>query len=114
MIVVLARDLIIATRISSAAERAGQPVMRVDAPAELPDPSNVGLLFVDWGDRESGWPELLLGWLARATQPDRPRIVLFGPHTDLDAHRAAREAGLGPMIARSRLVGHLSTLIGAD
>ena len=111
MIVVLARDLIIATRISSAAERAGQPVMRVDAPAELPDPSNVGLLFVDWGAREPDWGAAIGSWRGSDDEAGAPPIVLFGPHTDLGAHAEARAAGLGPMMARSRLVGQLEELV---
>jgi hypothetical protein len=44
------------------------------------------------------------------------RVILFGRHTDLEAHAAAREAGLGPMWARSKLVTELSDLIarGSD
>ena len=42
------------------------------------------------------------------------RVVLFGPHTDLAAHGAAREAGLGPMWARSKLVAELPDLLGSD
>jgi hypothetical protein len=38
--------------------------------------------------------------------------VLFGPHTDLDAHAAARDAGLGPMRARSAFFGALPELLG--
>lgn len=113
MIVVLARDLIIATRIADAAARIGRSTLRIDDPAALPEPDGVRLAFVDWAEREAGWATALRDWMARATKPDRARIVLFGPHTDLDAHRAARDARLGPMIARSKLVGDLAELVGA-
>jgi hypothetical protein len=38
-------------------------------------------------------------------------VILFGPHGDLEAHAAARATGLGPMIARSKLVADLPTLV---
>ena len=40
-----------------------------------------------------------------------PRLILFGPHTDLEAHADARAAGLGPMWARSKLVAELQALM---
>jgi hypothetical protein len=41
-------------------------------------------------------------------------VILFGPHVDLDAHAAARDAGLGPMMARSKLLSSLGELLGDD
>ncbi|MGH7419008.1 MAG: hypothetical protein ACREKB_14645, partial [Candidatus Rokuibacteriota bacterium] len=59
----------------------------------------------DWGPRIAAW---------RGASPGRPpRVVLFGPHTDLDAHGAARAAGLGPMRARSALFTALPGLLSA-
>jgi len=57
-----------------------------------------------WSARQPDWTDASL---ARTTS----RIILFGRHTDLEAHAAARAAGLGPMWARSRLVSRLSDLI---
>lgn len=111
-VAVVARDLMIATRIADAGARAGVEVRRFDDPSQLPSPDEVGLVLVDWGAREPGWAERLTTWCARATESARPRVVLFGPHTDLAAHAAARAAGLGPMWARSKLVSEIATLIG--
>jgi len=36
---------------------------------------------------------------------------LFGPHTDLASHRAARDTGLGPMRARSAFFVALPELL---
>lgn len=112
MIVVLARDLIITSRIAEVAAHAGRTLLRIDDPAELPEPDGVELAFVDWADRQPSWPATLREWLHRASRAHRPRLVLFGPHTDLEAHQAARAAGLGPMMARSRLVSGLPELVG--
>ncbi len=100
-VVLLGRDLIIASRVFEAAARAGVEARRVDDPADLPTPDKVRLLLVDWGDRQADWGERLSTWLEAAAPDRRPTVVLFGPHVDLAAHEAARQAGLGPMMARS-------------
>ena len=78
---------------------------RVDGPADLPPANSVDLLLIDWSERDPGWGPQITAWRDGAVPA--PRIILFGPHTDLDAHAAAREAGLGPMRARSALVAGL-------
>jgi hypothetical protein len=109
-VALLGRDLIIASRIAAAAERAEVTFAHVDDPADLPPPAGVRLLLVDWGDRAADWGERISAWCAGAPDSARPRVLLFGPHVDLEAHAAARSAGLGPMRARSKLVADLPTL----
>jgi hypothetical protein len=109
-VVLLGRDLIIASRIAAAAERAGVPYIRVGDPADLPPAGETRLLLVDWGDRAANWGDAIAAWCAGAPESERPPVLLFGPHVDLDAHAAARAAGLGPMRARSKLVADLPTL----
>lgn len=113
-VALLARDLIIASRIAAAAEQAGVALTRIDDPADLPPAGGVRLLLVDWGDRDSHWGDRLTTWCAGAPETARPRVLLFGPHVDLAAHAAAREAGLGPMLARSKLVADLPSLLVSD
>jgi len=110
-VVLLARDLMIATRIADAGARAGVGILRVDDPADLPPASEVRLLLADWGDRRPGWSEALAAWCAYAPESARPPVLLFGPHTDLAAHAEARAAGLGPMLARSKLLADLPALL---
>jgi hypothetical protein len=109
-VALLARDLIIASRIAAAAEQAGVSLTRVDDPADLPPAGDVHLLLVDWGDRDPDWGDRLKAWCALAPETARPRVLLFGPHVDLEAHAAARAASLGPMMARSKLISELATL----
>lgn len=108
--VLLGRDLLLGSRIAAAADRSGASLTRCEAPGELPPPHEVDLLLVDWADRQPEWGSQIAAWRGAAAGP--PRIVLFGPHADLDAHAAAREAGLGPMWARSRLITKLRVLFG--
>lgn len=97
-------DLMVYSRIEAAVAASRASLLRVDAPGDLPAAETFDLLFVDWSARGSGWGDALRG------RTDA-RVILFGRHTDLEAHLAAREAGLGPMWARSKLVATLGTLI---
>ncbi len=94
-------DLILYSRIEAAARVTGAALVRVDDPSSLP--ADVELVLVDWSARRDSW--------ADALRAHPGRVVLFGPHTDLEAHAAAREARLGPMWARSKLVSSLGDLL---
>jgi hypothetical protein len=95
-------DLFTYSRIESAARIAGVELARVDAPRQVPPDAD--LVLVDWSARRPDWS----GDLAAL---HGPRLILFGPHTDLEAHAEARAAGLGPMWARSKLVAELPALL---
>lgn len=95
-------DLMLFSRIESAARVSGAELVRVDSPVDIP--SDAQLVLVDWSARQPDWTDALRG-LGEA------RVILFGPHTDLEAHAAARDAGLGPMWARSTLLGQLPELL---
>lgn len=94
-------DLMLYSRIESAAATAGASLVRLNSPAGLPD--DIDLVLVDWSARQSDWTDRL------SAAPGR--VILFGRHTDLEAHAAARAAGLGPMWARSKLVAELPTML---
>ena len=113
-VAVVSRDLMIATRIADAGARAGLEVQRYDEPSDLPPAAQVALLLVAWDERRPDWGDRLTAWSRSAPEAVRPRVVLFGPHTDLAAHAAARAAGLGPMWARSKLLSALPDLIAGD
>lgn len=98
------RDLMLFSRIEAAATAAGASLLRVDAPLDLGPEDTFDLILVDWSARGPDWPDALRARTAS-------RVVLFGPHTDLEAHAAARAAGLGPMWARSKLVSELPLLV---
>jgi len=110
-VAIVARDLMVATRIADAGARAGVKVLRFDDPSDLPPPGDVRLVLVAWDERRPDWGERLLAWCAAAPQSASPRVVIFGPHTDLEAHAAARAAGLGPMWARSKLLAEIPVLL---
>ena len=94
-------DLLLFSKIEAAASAAGASLLRLDEPSDLP--ADLDLILVDWSARQPSWTDLL-------AQLEGPRLILFGSHTDLEAHAAARDAGLGPMWARSKLVADLPTL----
>jgi hypothetical protein len=111
-VIIVSPDLLISTRILDAAARAGRDAVRVDTPAQLPPTPAVDVAFIDWAARDASWADALSEWCSRATESGRPRLVLFGSHTDLAAHAAAHAAGLGPMKARSALLADLPSLLG--
>ena len=97
-------DLMLFSRIESAARVAGAELARVDSPSDVP--ADAELVLVDWSARQPDWADTL-----RAAPG---RVILFGPHTDLDAHAAARDAGLAPMWARSKFVSAVGSLMVPD
>ena len=103
-------DLMLHSRIESAARVSGASLLRIDSPADLPaDAFDLpDLVLVDWSARDAAWTDPL-----HALRDAGARVILFGPHTDLDAHGAARETGLGPMWARSKLISELGSLLGS-
>jgi hypothetical protein len=110
-VVVLSRDLILASRILGQASSAGHDTLLVWEPSALPPVGSVDLLFVNWADRAASWAGAIREWSAAAPGSHKPRLLLYGPHADLEAHAAAKAAGLGPMVARSKLVADLPLLI---
>ncbi|MEX1070416.1 MAG: hypothetical protein WEE67_08380 [Chloroflexota bacterium] len=108
------RDLMTASRVENLVAGAGASLVRLDSPDQLPPAAEVELLVVDWGDREPDWGAAIAAWRDGAEEGRRPRIVLFGPHTDLASHRAARDTGLGPMRARSAFFAALPELLAAE
>jgi hypothetical protein len=94
-------DLMLFSRIDAAASAAGASLVRVSTPAALPP--DLDLVLVDWSARRPSW--------ADALSASSARVVLFGRHTDLEAHADASAAGLGPMWARSKLVAELPSLM---
>lgn len=100
-------DLMLFSRIESAAGASGPSLVRVDDPSAVPPDAE--LVLVDWSARDPSWADAL-----RSLRDAGARVILFGPHTDLGAHAAARDAGLGPMMARSKLVIALSSLMVTD
>jgi len=111
-VVLLGRDLIVGSKVLDAAARAGVAARQAADPSELPDPSSVKLLVVDWGDRRPDWGDRIARWCAGAPESVRPSVLVFGPHRDLEAHAAARASGLGPMRARSSLIAEIAKRLG--
>ena len=96
-------DLMLFSRIESAATAAEASLVRVDSPADQSTRTR---------SRPSGRSARQPEWTDALRGPTHPRVILFGQHTDLEAHADARAAGLGPMWARSKLIGTLAALLG--
>jgi hypothetical protein len=110
-VVAVVRDLITASRLEEMAIRAGWTFTRVDGPEQLRASSDVDLVLVDWGARTPSWGPAIHAWRGAGSAGVTPTVLLFGPHTDLEAHASARAADLGPMRARSALFAALPGLL---
>jgi len=106
--VVASPDLIFASRAYEILEERGYAVRRVDSAGALEPDEPVSLVVVDWGRRESVSGMALRDWLDGHPAP--PRVLLFGPHRDLDGAATARSLRLGPVLANSQLVPTLRRL----
>lgn len=107
----LVRDLITASKIEGLVAGSGANLARIETPDQLPPARDVDILVVDWGDRQPKWGTAIAAWRDSSTADRSPRVILFGPHTDLVAHADARSANLGPMRARSAFFGSLPDLL---
>lgn len=110
-VLALSRDLILASRIVAEATANGHDAQLIEDPADLPPATSVDLLFVNWADRQAAWARMLSEWRGEAPARSQPRVILYGPHTDLDGHADARASGLGTMLARSKLVSEIPRLV---
>lgn len=105
VVVAVMDDLMFLSRIDAAAASAGAAFRRVSSPANI---GAADLVLVDWSDRLATCAAELAAW--RSAHP-AARVICFGRHTDLESHHAAKVAGLGPMWARSKLLGELPRLV---
>jgi hypothetical protein len=106
-VAVVARDLMIATRIADAGARAGVEVRRFDDPSQLPAAAAVRPLLVDWDARGPDWGERLSKWCRNAPVSVRPRggpvratrrfgIKLSDELSDLDWGANGGDSALAP------------------
>lgn len=106
----ISSDLLTISRLESAAARAQHALETIADPGRLTlDGEQSHLILVDWGARQASWGTELQRLIAGA--PSAARVILFGPHRDLTAHAEARAAGLGPMMARSKVFADLPSLL---
>jgi DNA-binding response OmpR family regulator len=102
---VLVSDLMFQPRIVDAARALGYEV-RVVGVAEQRD--GASLVVVDLHE-----PSMDAAGVIRAARSRGARVLAFGRHTDVEALRAARDAGADEVVPRSQLVGELPDLLRA-
>ena len=112
---VLARDLILASRISATARATDIPIVMLRDAAKLADVSPVAgkqTLIVDLN--QAGALDAAIAWRANApsgsSSPTRV-VVGFVAHTDADTIRRAREFGIDHVLPRSKFVEQLETIL---
>jgi hypothetical protein len=109
-VIVLVRDLIFASRITATAASVGTPITLVRDPAKLADHTGAvdALLIVDLNLPDA--IEAARAWKA-ATGGTATGFV---SHVDTATIAAARDAGVDRVLARSRFVELLPTLLNGE
>ena len=105
-VLVLVRDLIFSTKIKATADAVGRSVRVLREPAMLTGQEGA-MLIVDLN--LEGAIAAAAGW--RGEDEPRRRVVGFVSHVDGETIRAAREAGITEVLARSRFVEVLPSLL---
>jgi hypothetical protein len=100
------RDLLLASRVTTAARAAGAPVQLVRDPAALAEQQGERLV-VDLN--QPGALDAAARW--KGQQPDLRRVIGFVSHVDGETIAAARQAGLDHVLARSALAEKLPRLL---
>lgn len=96
-LLVLVRDLLFASKIRSTAESIGVPLTMIRDASALQSTEG-SRLVVDLN--QPGVLEAAAAWGKRTGNP----VIGFVSHVDTDTIRAAREAGIQQVLARSRFV----------
>ena len=104
-LVILIRDLILGSRVVAAAKNAGVTFVHVREPAKLTGLAGKRLIL---DLNQEGAIASAGAW--KAAGDDR-LAVGFVSHVDADTAKAAREAGIDKVMARSRFVEVLPTLL---
>ncbi|WP_337173680.1 response regulator [Paludisphaera sp.] len=109
----LSRDLMFTVKITSTAKELGRKVKavgRVEQAEEFLAGNRPRAVFVDLTAGELASRESLTKLMALA--PDVP-FIAFGPHVEVEAFQAARDAGCREVMPRSKFTAQLPDLIRA-
>lgn len=106
-VIAVVTDLFFQARISSAARAAGRRVRYISAPEQAAD-FRLALVDLDAGADVLKSIESLRAATALGS------IIAFGPHVDTARRAAARRSGADRVLAKSKFVTELATLMDRD
>ena len=110
-IIAAVNDLMFGSRIRSAAQQADVSVVFVRTAADLLErAATADLVLLDLETRWLDAPAVI-SELKGAAATARVPVVVFGAHVDVDALKAARDAGADRVLARSAFVKLLPELL---
>jgi hypothetical protein len=104
MILILVRDLLLASRITSTAQGLGMPYRVVRDPQALTSEAGT-LLVLDL--EQPGTLDAAIAWKNRVGG----RLLGFGSHVNTDTINKARQAGVDRVVPRSALMTSLPALL---
>jgi hypothetical protein len=104
-VLALVTDVFFQARIHAAAQVAGRTV-RFAAPANTTDAGDSCLILVDLTAGDEA-----VEAIRRLAPISTAMIVAFGPHLDTESRKAARSAGAGRVLAKSKFATELPRLL---
>ncbi len=101
---IFCQDLMFGVQLQNMARAAGLRPVQVRPGAPLP---TAGIMVVDLNSR-ANWRGVIEEAAGRGT-----RVVAFGPHTDAESRRRAKEAGASRVLANSNMGRDLPAILAA-
>jgi len=71
---------------------------------------DLALIIIDLGNNQIPWEQWILS-LKSSSSTQKIPILCFGPHVDVDTLQTARDAGADAVMARSRFISAMPSLI---
>lgn len=105
-VVFLSGDLMFASRIQAAAERAGV-AFRLSGSLPQTETDSIGYVILDLSTRSTLTPEIVSQCAQRC--PDA-KLIAYGPHVQTGRLAAAKEAGIPVVMTRGQFDSKLATL----
>jgi DNA-binding NarL/FixJ family response regulator len=110
-VVLLANDLMVASRLQTAASKIDGKIRIATTGSQVVDlceQEKIGMVIIDLAT-----PGLKLDFVQqlKSKSAKGPRIVAFGPHVHKDRLAAARDAGCDAVISRGQFFGEIESIL---
>jgi len=114
-IIVVASNLFFLHRIQSAATPHNHEVLYADSIERFDSeysPDSTALVLIDLEGDVSVWTAIIASVVSQGD--GRPRVIAYGPHSDEDARKLARETGCDGVLSKGEFSRDLAKMIASQ